>query len=210
MFCCLHIVRQISLVSGGESDAGSEVGTLRRRTSRTRTGSNASSIKSTKSKGSRQNLAGAKELKNRAGAALTKEEESQVGSVNWKVYKDYLVAMGLTGTIITLIAFVMSNVFNILTSIWLSLWSGDAYVPELANSTSQRDYRLGMYAAWGIGETIFALIASISLNLIALQGGKVLHEKMLGRVLHAPMSFFDTTPMGRILNRYIRRTCYLE
>ncbi|XP_022645623.1 canalicular multispecific organic anion transporter 2-like isoform X2 [Varroa jacobsoni] len=198
-----QLVKQISIVSGGESDGGSELGSLRRKTSTTRTVSTASSIKSIKPRDSKQNLAGgAEESKNRPGAALTKDEEAQVGSVNWKVYRDYIVAMGLVGSMVTLIAFIMGNVFNILTSIWLSKWSEDAIDPELANSIAQRDYRLGLYAMWGAGETMFALIASISLNLIALEGGRVLHERMVQRVLRAPMSFFDTTPMGRVLNRF--------
>ncbi|KAK8782898.1 hypothetical protein V5799_015760, partial [Amblyomma americanum] len=49
---------------------------------------------------------------------------------------------------------------------------------------------------------IFILVASISLNLAALRGSKILHAGMLERVLRSPMSFFDTTPMGRILNRF--------
>ncbi|KAF9962636.1 hypothetical protein BGZ72_000056 [Mortierella alpina] len=36
----------------------------------------------------------------------------------------------------------------------------------------------------------------------ALQGAKTLHERLLSRVLRLPMSFFDTTPMGRIFNRF--------
>merc|ERR1712073_166709 len=33
-------------------------------------------------------------------------------------------------------------------------------------------------------------------------GAKTLHNKMLGNILRSPLSFFDTTPQGRILNRF--------
>ena len=39
-------------------------------------------------------------------------------------------------------------------------------------------------------------------SLHAIQIGKKLHNVMLSRVLSAPISFFDTTPLGRIINRF--------
>jgi ABC-type multidrug transport system fused ATPase/permease subunit len=37
-----------------------------------------------------------------------------------------------------------------------------------------------------------------------LRSASNLHIQMLGRILHAPMSFFDTTPVGRIVNRFAK------
>lgn len=37
-----------------------------------------------------------------------------------------------------------------------------------------------------------------------LAGASKLHNKMFESILRAPMSFFDTTPSGRILNRFSR------
>ena len=35
-----------------------------------------------------------------------------------------------------------------------------------------------------------------------LRAAKFLHEHMLRNILRSPMSFFDTTPLGRIVNRF--------
>jgi ABC-type multidrug transport system fused ATPase/permease subunit len=37
-----------------------------------------------------------------------------------------------------------------------------------------------------------------------LRSASNLHIQMLRRILHAPMSFFDTTPVGRIVNRFAK------
>jgi ABC-type multidrug transport system fused ATPase/permease subunit len=42
------------------------------------------------------------------------------------------------------------------------------------------------------------------LKLGAYIGGRQLHCLLLIGVLHAPMSFFDTTPVGRIINRFAK------
>lgn len=53
-----------------------------------------------------------------------------------------------------------------------------------------------------IGVTILA--ASIIMAIVSLRASGVLHKKMLNRILKAPMSFFDTTPTGRVVNRFAK------
>ena len=51
--------------------------------------------------------------------------------------------------------------------------------------------------------------SSYSIAFGSMIGSKRLHDGMLHNILRSPMSFFDTTPLGRILNRFSKAS-YLE
>ena len=61
---------------------------------------------------------------------------------------------------------------------------------------------LGIYAIFASGQVIFVLTGTISLALAVIFASKTLHSRMLKNILRSPMSFFDTTPLGRVLNRF--------
>ena len=61
---------------------------------------------------------------------------------------------------------------------------------------------LGVYAVLGIGQAVLVLFGAFSLAIGGIIGSRRLHNDMLGAILRSPMSFFDTTPLGRILNRF--------
>jgi len=48
------------------------------------------------------------------------------------------------------------------------------------------------------------MVYSLLASLRQVRAAGNLHEYMLTNVLKAPMSFFDTTPIGRIVNRFAR------
>ena len=61
---------------------------------------------------------------------------------------------------------------------------------------------LGIYAALGFSQALFVLLAAFALAVGGIFASKKLHDAMMKSVMRSPMSFFDTTPLGRILNRF--------
>ncbi|CAG8836536.1 6097_t:CDS:2, partial [Gigaspora margarita] len=60
----------------------------------------------------------------------------------------------------------------------------------------------GVYCAWGAAEGIFGILCGIVFSYGGVKAAKKLHNNAIKRVLRAPTSFFDTTPLGRIINRF--------
>ena len=135
---------------------------------------------------------------------LVEVEKSQTGSVSWSVYWEYIQMVGIIWCCTVVLSYIGSSSFNIASSQWLSLWSDDANNPELVNDIGWRNVRLAVYGVLGSMEAIFLLISTVTINLATLRGAKILHNNMLRNMFRAPMAFFDTTPIGRILNRFAR------
>jgi len=61
---------------------------------------------------------------------------------------------------------------------------------------------LGVYALFGAIQAIFAICAAFCLAMAGIYASRLIHNRLLVNILRLPMSFFDTTPSGRILNRF--------
>ena len=135
---------------------------------------------------------------------LTAAETSEIGSVKWSVYWDYMKRMGILGAFTVFISYSAATAFNVVSSKWLSLWSEDSNDPELINDIQWRNIRLAVYSVLASGEALSMLFTIITINLAAFRAARLMHKDMLHYIFRAPMAFFDTTPMGRVLNRFSR------
>jgi ABC-type multidrug transport system fused ATPase/permease subunit len=57
---------------------------------------------------------------------------------------------------------------------------------------------------WISGGAVFTI--GCTLNIGGVKAGKIIHRNLLNTIMAAPMLFFDSTPVGRILNRFAHDT----
>lgn len=135
---------------------------------------------------------------------LIKKEEVEEGSVKIANHIKYFQTVGYYVCFNILFGFTISNAFQVLGSLWLSDWSNDALDPVKAIDLNQRYIRIAVYSVLGIFEAVFSFVGTLLINIYCVVASKLLHNQMLHCILRVPMSFFDTTPIGRIMNRFSR------
>ena len=139
-----------------------------------------------------------KKKKKTKGAALMQQEERGVSSVPWSVYSAYIRSSGsILNAPLVIFILILSQGANITTSLWLTYWTSDKF--GLSNGTY-----IGIYAALGALQALLMYAYSVLLSILGTKSSKGMLRDAVTRVLRAPMSFFDTTPMGRITNRFSR------
>lgn len=132
--------------------------------------------------------------------AKARREHSEQGQVKWDVYKAYAMACKPRNVFIFLLTTIFTVVFNVASNVWLKHWSEVntkyGYNPDIGKY-------LGFYFILGISFSACSLIQTCFMWIFCtIQGSKKMHNDMASSVLRAPMSFFETTPIGRILNRF--------
>jgi ATP-binding cassette subfamily C (CFTR/MRP) protein 1 len=127
---------------------------------------------------------------------VTEAEDRAIGQVSWNIYLYYSKVVGglvVGGAIATIIC--VSQAASIVSGVWLSWWCND----QFNNSNS---YYIMVYGVLGGVECFVSLFAVLLCTIVCLNGAKQLHENCVKSILYALTSVFDTTPSGRILNRF--------
>ncbi|KAK3859641.1 hypothetical protein Pcinc_034255 [Petrolisthes cinctipes] len=143
--------------------------------------------------------AGGKEPK--VGQKLVEAEKAETGKVSFQVYGYYLRAVGVLASVMTIIFYVLAQGCSVGSNLWLSKWS-ESYGPNGTMPDEDRNMYLGVYASFGVGQAGFILGGAFCLSFGALDAAEGLHRHILRQVLRFPMAFFDTNPLGRIINRF--------
>ncbi|KAF5894747.1 multidrug resistance-associated protein 1, partial [Clarias magur] len=144
-----------------------------------------------------------KTTKSADAAKLTEADKAKTGRVKFAVFWDYMKAIGLCLSIFSICLFFAHHVASLGSNYWLSLWTDD---PVINGTQSNRDMRLGVYGVLGLAQGIAVFSYSISVSIGGILASRFLHETMLYNVLRSPMSFFERTPSGNLVNRFSKET----
>ncbi|GAA5927818.1 uncharacterized protein JCM15063_006002 [Sporobolomyces koalae] len=128
--------------------------------------------------------------------ALMQEEERATGSVDRRVYlRIFKLARGCITFTLLVAAVVLQQAAQVVGSYFLVWWQDDQF-----NKPS--GFYEGMYALLGVLQAVFSFVMGLATSWIGWEVSRAIHAGAIQGILHAPMSFFDTTPLGRITNRF--------
>ena len=145
---------------------------------------------------------------NQAPDQLIDEENIEKRSVKWSVYYQYLKAVSWSSLVILFL--ILMQVSDVASTVWLANWSQDKVndSSHIFANLSLREERLIVYGVLGFLTSLFLFLGSMILAKGAVAASMKLHETLLHRILRCPMSFFETTPVGKDCQSFLKRHGY--
>ncbi|KAL7752385.1 hypothetical protein RI367_001919 [Sorochytrium milnesiophthora] len=136
-------------------------------------------------------------------AAQRADDDNTAGAVGWDVYGYYLAAIGPWRLAVFAVLFLAGMGTIISNQLWLVHISHDTDPALHPQPPHSMYYYLAVYASIA-GIQLVVSVSSIYWAFVqsAIRASRTLHRRLLERVLRAPSSWFDTTPIGRIINRF--------
>lgn len=153
-----------------------------------------------------------KERRQQAGKLIQQEDRAE-GAVTFETYKTYMKSAGGYCIFLFLMLFVTACLCGqLFIDTWLGIWLNAASEQKFLNITPEKsgiiagnptnNFYIMVYTLSAVGFFLGILIKSYLMVHFTLKSSSHLHDKVFHKVCRAPMAFFDTTPTGRILNRF--------
>ncbi|KAF9542241.1 hypothetical protein EC957_002193 [Mortierella hygrophila] len=154
-------------------------------------------LENSKAEAATTSISAGKAIDKTGTGGLVGKENVEEGKVGWRVYWDYARAVAF----ICLFLYGVAQVCQISTNFWLRYW---ITADEREGEEDRPSY---FYLAGYASLVLLFLVVDVTVNYMAnvvcgIRSARILYNGLLARVLRYPMSTFDTTPMGRIINRF--------
>eukprot|EP00794_Sanderia_malayensis_P019839 gene19839-21781_t len=141
---------------------------------------------------------------------LIEEEEKEEGVVSINIYKSYWKSVGYVLAISIILFLLLMQGSKNVSDWWLAYWISEVKDKESTvlgglsgnNSSTDVKFYLTVYGAIAGANTVFTLFRAFLFAYGGIEAAKIIHKRLLKSLFNAPISFFDVTPIGRIMNRF--------
>jgi len=136
-------------------------------------------------------------------AANVKRETRATGGLSGSLYTTYIKAMGTGLFAATVINIIIGYGAMAFMDLWITIWVDEAEGTPGGELTDARNlYYSAVYIGAAVGFTLFILAGSLLYAVGGYNASQKVHHDTLSRILRAPFSWFQDTPMGRITSRF--------
>ncbi|XP_040004117.1 ATP-binding cassette sub-family C member 9 isoform X2 [Xiphias gladius] len=148
--------------------------------------------------------------------------------IPWKVCWCYLSSGGFFMVFLMVSSKLLKHSVIVAIDYWLAFWTSsktnqNASAGAVSNATGQADsmsknatqpgqgsYHLPVFIILCAAGITLCLITSLTVEFLGLTAATNLHHNLLNKIIHAPIRFFDITPLGQILNRFSADTNIID
>ncbi|KAM8980581.1 ATP-binding cassette sub-family C member 9 isoform 3-T4 [Sarcophilus harrisii] len=126
----------------------------------------------------------------------------------WKTCWRYLTSGGFFFLFLMIFSKLLKHSVIVAIDYWLATWTSDLNGKD-SISGFQSYYVAGFTILCGTG-IFLCLVTSLTVEWMGLTAAKNLHHNLLNKIILGPIRFFDTTPLGLILNRFSADTNIID
>lgn len=153
--------------------------------------------------------------------ALVEAEAREVGAVRWSTVRSYGDAVGFWLALAVLLSIALMQVSRTSADWWLAAWVSHINTTSNGSTGESKFFTipadqdplalfLTVYGGIAVGNGILTLIRAFLFAYGGLVAAAKVHGLLLTRILEAPLSFFEATPVGRVLNRFSTDVCAID
>uniref|UniRef100_A0AC11EVT6 Uncharacterized protein n=1 Tax=Ovis aries TaxID=9940 RepID=A0AC11EVT6_SHEEP len=126
-------------------------------------------------------------------------------SVKFSVILKYLQAFGWLWVWLNVVTCLGQNLVGTGQNLWLSTWAKEAkHMNDFTQWKQIRSNKLSIYGLLGLMQGLFVCSGAYVVTRGSLAASRVLHAQLLDNVLHLPLQFFETNPIGQVINRFTK------
>ncbi|CAN0142706.1 unnamed protein product [Ectocarpus sp. 6 AP-2014] len=136
---------------------------------------------------------------------LVVSEDQESGRLKRSTYWEYIrEAAGVWQVVLIFLSMAGGQVLVMGVTVWLARWS------RQSEEEQDRSRNVIVLALLSAAAVVVALSRAVLAFFSLVKASHRLHNRMLKRVVRAPVLFFDSNPVGRILNRFTKDMHFMD